>query len=92
MRTKEFMKLIAEESGQTVVATEKFYDALLKLVDDRILAGEEVVFRNLFTIKPKETQARQVKCGFDGKVHDLPASRGISLKTSSVLKKRLNEN
>lgn len=90
MRTKDFIKAIAEESNQTIVATEKFYEAFMRLLEDRIVAGEDVTFRNLFTVKNSETAARQVKCGFDGKIHDIPAGRKLTYKTSKVLKDKLN--
>lgn len=89
MRTKDFIKLIAEESGQTIVSTEKFYNTLMALIEDKIIAGEEVPFRNLFTIKVKEAPARTVKCGFDGKEHVVSARKTIRIKTSDVLKKKL---
>lgn len=89
MRTNDFVKLIAAESGQTIVQTEKFYDAMMTLIEERILAGEDVPFRNLFTIKVKDTPARTVKCGFDGKEHVVPERKAVSYKTSAVLKRKL---
>ena len=89
MRTKDFIREIANRSELTIADSGKFYEALCDILEDRIVAGEDVAFRGLFTIIVKDTPARTVKCGFDGKVHDIPARKTVTYKTSPTLKKKL---
>ncbi len=89
MRIKDFVRLIAEESGQPVMECEKFYDTFMMLIEERILAGEDVPFKNLFTIKVKDTPARTVKCTFNGKEYIVPERKAVSFRVSEILKAKL---
>lgn len=91
MRTKDFIRLIAQESDQTIVEAEKFYNTFMRLLEDRILAGEDVSFRELFTVSTKPVPARKMLSALDGKMHELPARKKVCFKTSKTLKDKLIE-
>lgn len=87
MTTKsELIAGIADDSGQTKLATTAVLEALENIVADMISIGEDIVIPGIGKLSVKDTAARTARNPRTGEPVHVPEGRRISFKPAASLK------
>lgn len=86
MNKTELINKIATEVSETKKATATIVDAVFETIGDSLIAGEPVSIANFGKFEAKPTAARTCRNIHTGEAMEMPASRRVAFKTSSVLK------
>ena len=86
--TKEIVS--HELEGVTVKDTGVFVEAIIKAIQDAMVAGEKITFVGFGTFEVVERAARKGRNPKDGSEIEIPASKAPKFKPSKALKDALN--
>lgn len=87
MNKLELIDKLSQASGGTKKNTEIFYDAFCGLIEQSLKNGEEIVLRDLFTIKLIRRPARKGRNPKTGQTISIPAKVSPKVVLSGRLKK-----
>lgn len=91
MNKTELVAAVTKETGLKRVEAEKAVNALLKVVEQELKAGEKVQLIGFGTFESKKRPARVARNPRTGKEIKVPASKAPTFKASKVLKDELNK-
>lgn len=86
MNKNELISKIATEAESTKKAATQITEAVFEVIGDAIVEGEKIQIPNFGTFSSKETAARVCKNPQTGKKIEVPASRKVCFKPSSILR------
>lgn len=86
--TKKIMitKLTEKVEGMTKKDASIVIDAIGEVITDALVAGDDITIPNVGKFSVKDTAARTARNPQNGDPIEVPASKKVSFKTSSVLK------
>ena len=91
MKINDFVNSIAEQTGQTQVATRDFITAFTDTVSSVMKAGDSINLANFGTFSGKPRSARTGRNPSSGEAVAIPAKIVPNFKPSSILKGNINE-
>lgn len=91
MLKKELIAKVAELTGEKKTVVEKVVNAALTTVQDELVAGAVVSLNNFGAFSVTERAARTGRNPQTGKEIEIPASKVVKFKPSSVLKTAVNK-
>ena len=86
MNKAEFIAKIAEKNGATKKATGEYLDAVIEVVTEAMVAGEDVKIAGFGTFTVVERAAREGRNPQTGEAMHIEASKSPKFKPSSTLK------
>lgn len=86
MKKEDLVREIAKESGQTLAVAEEVFNATFKAIAEQLTKEEVIRVPRFGSFQVKDTAARKGTNPSTGEVIDIPASKRVSFKASSVLK------
>ena len=89
MNKAELVKAVALKAEVTARDAEKVIDEALKLIEDTLVAGEEVKLSGFGVFEKKERAARVGTNPSTGEKIQIEASKSVSFKPSKALKEKL---
>ncbi len=91
MNKTELVAAVAKETELKKADAEKAVNAVLKVVQDQLKAGEKVQLIGFGTFEAKERPARTARNPRTGEEIAVPASKAPTFKASKVFKDELNK-
>ncbi|BCX79510.1 HU family DNA-binding protein [Campylobacter sp. 19-13652] len=86
MKKAEFIQAVAEKAGLSKKDTLKVVDATLEVIEDTLVAGDNVSFIGFGTFDVSERAARKARVPGTDKTIDVPASKAVKFKVGKKLK------
>lgn len=90
MKKADFIRTLAERTGETIKKTTEFVDAALALSTDALVDGKDITFTGLFSVKVAETPARERRNPATGESFMAPAKKVVKVKIGKSLKDTVN--
>ncbi|MFJ8247308.1 HU family DNA-binding protein [Peribacillus asahii] len=87
MLTQEFVKAIAEKTGETQVKTKAFVDATKEVVTEALERGEDIELKGFVSFVSKEVPAGTARNPKTGEEVAVEAHRKASAKLAKSLRK-----
>ena len=92
MTKKEFVEKLQEEGNfDTKAAAERAMDAVLGIIGDALLAGDNVQFVGWGTFEVKEVAARTGRNPKTGEEIAIPAKKAVKFKAGKSLADKVNK-
>ena len=91
MTKAEMISQIAEETGLTKVQAENAFQAVINVVTKEVKAGGNITFPGFGSFSLGQRAARKGRNPQTGDEIDIPASKTVKFKMSSVLKEEINK-
>lgn len=86
MKKSEFIAKVSEKSGLTKKDSQAAIDATLDVIQETLVAGQEVSFLGFGTFSVTMRAARKARVPGTSKTIDVPATKAIKFKTGKILK------
>lgn len=90
MNKKELVKVMSEKLGTTQKAAGEQLDAVLDVIKDSMIAGQDVKIVGFGTFSVKERAAREGRNPMTGETIQIAASKSPKFKASKALKDAVN--
>lgn len=86
MKKVELIERLAEVTGKTKKDTIATVNALLNIIEETLVAGEEVAITGYVTFSVKDTPERVARNPKNGETVNVPAGRKVTVKAGKILK------
>ena len=90
MNKTELVKAVAEKADLTLVAAGEVVNAVVEVIGNALVEGQEVAIPGFGTYKVSERAARTGRNPATGATIEIPASKSVSFKASKALNEKLN--
>lgn len=90
MNKTELVKAVAEKADVTAVVAGDVVNAMLEVIGNTLVEGQEVAIVGFGTYKVTERAARTGRNPATGATIEIPASKSVSFKASKTLNEKLN--
>ena len=89
MNKTELVKAVAEKADLTLVAAGEVVNAVVEVIGNALVEGQEVAIPGFGTYKVSERAARTGRNPATGATIEIPASKSVSFKASKALNEKL---
>lgn len=86
MKKVELIEKLAQATGKTKKDTIATVNALLNIIEETLVAGEEVAITGYVTFSVKDTPERTARNPKTGEVVNVPAGKKVTVKAGKILK------
>lgn len=90
MNKAELVAVVAEKSDLSKADVEAIVEEVLQMIEQKIIAGEEVKLSNFGVFYKKERLARKGTNPSNGDPIVIPANNTVGFRPSKMLKEKLN--
>lgn len=91
MKKSEMISVIAEKTGVSKTEAEKVFNATFDMFKEELVKGEKVSVAGFGTFKISERAAREGRNPLTGEKLQIAASKSVSFKAGTELKKVVNK-
>ena len=91
MKKSEMISVIAEKTGVSKTESEKVFNATFDMFKEELAKGEKVSVAGFGTFKISERAAREGRNPLTGEKLQIVASKSVSFKAGTELKKVVNK-
>jgi len=91
MKKSEMISVIAEKTGVSKTEAEKVFNATFDMFKEELAKGEKVSVAGFGTFKISERAAREGRNPLTGEKLQIAASKSVSFKAGTELKKVVNK-
>lgn len=86
MKKTDFIAKVSEKSGLTKKDSQAVVDATLDVIQEALVAGQEISFIGFGTFSTSERAARKARVPGTGKVIDIAKTTVVKFKVGKILK------
>lgn len=90
MNKSDLIQKISSKTGAPKAETERFFDALVDVMKETLVAGDNIKFNDVCIVETVSRAAREGRNPQTGEPVSIPASKALKIKTLTGMKKTLN--
>ncbi|MGN1104135.1 MAG: HU family DNA-binding protein [Candidatus Coproplasma sp.] len=90
MNKTELVKVVAEKAGMTQAVAADAVNAMVDVIVEKLIEGDEVAILGFGAFKVADRPARTARNPQTGETVEVPASKAVTFKVSKSLKEKLN--